>query len=105
MTCPGCGDRQFVPLGRLGTLLWFRCRLCGSTAHRPRATHPWLQRQLPSLSPQLRRAFGDYSSLSRNCPSRFATPSTGTSRASHGVQETPGRSHVCGDHPGGTGRC
>jgi hypothetical protein len=61
MACPACGNRLLERLGRLGTLLGFRCRVCGSTmAHRPRAAYRWLRQQLPSLPPQVRRAFGDY---------------------------------------------
>lgn len=28
--CPACGDRDHTFLGKLGRLLWFRCRACGT---------------------------------------------------------------------------
>lgn len=29
MRCPTCGSRLHILLGRLGRLLWYRCRDCG----------------------------------------------------------------------------
>lgn len=29
MTCAACGSDHLVPLGRMGSLLWLRCRACG----------------------------------------------------------------------------
>jgi hypothetical protein len=29
MRCPGCESPFYVLLGRLGKLLWYRCRSCG----------------------------------------------------------------------------
>ena len=64
MTCPGCGARALAFLGQLGALTWFHCRACGmgvsSKRRQPRKAQAWLRRQLPSLSPQVRRAFGHY---------------------------------------------
>lgn len=30
MDCPFCESQEFVHLGRLGRLDWFRCRACGA---------------------------------------------------------------------------
>lgn len=33
--CPHCGDRLASILGRLGYLIWLRCRACGSDYSTP----------------------------------------------------------------------
>ncbi len=38
MRCPGCGSRFYIFLGRLGRLLWYRCRDCGINFSRQRRT-------------------------------------------------------------------